>query len=196
MRLIDLSHPIEAGMPVYPGDVPTNLVPERFLRQDGYNAYTLHSAMHAGTHVDAPMHLLAESGFVSDLPLQRFCGPGFLLEGLNDPREIPQSSCVLIHTGYDAHYGQADYYTAQPEMDMPLCERILAAHPRCVGLDMASPDLPPFAVHKRLLAAGVPIVENLTNLAALRGLSFDFFAFPLKIHAEASLVRAAALVRD
>ena len=196
MKLIDLSQPIEAGMPVYPGDVPTFLAQERFLQQDGYNAYTLHSAMHAGTHVDAPMHLLAEGGFISELPLHRFCGPGFLLESLDDPREISQDCCVLIRTGHDTHYGQADYYTAQPEIGAALCERILAAHPRCIGLDMASPDLPPFAVHKRLLEAGVPIVENLTSLSSLRGLSFDFFAFPLKIQAEASLVRAAALVRD
>ena len=61
---------------------------------------------------------------------------------------------------------------------------------------MASPDLPPLAVHKRLLAAGVPMVENLTNLAALRGRRFDFAALPLKISAEASLVRAVAWLHD
>ena len=50
-------------------------------------------------------------------------------------------------------------------------------------------------MHKRLLAAGVPMVENLTNLAALRGRRFDFAALPLKISAEASLVRAVAWLR-
>ena len=50
--------------------------------------------------------------------------------------------------------------------------------------------------HKRLLAAGIPMVENLTNLAALRGRRFDFAALPLKISAEASLVRAAAWLHD
>ena len=195
MTIIDLSHPIASGMPVYPGDVGTTLTQERFLARDHYTSYTLHTALHAGTHVDAPLHLLSQdTRFIAELPLERFCGPGFLLDGLDDPREIPPDCCVLVYTGQDARYGQADYFTSQPQIDAQLCQRILDAHPRCLGIDMASPDLPPFAVHKRLLAAGIPIVENLTSLAALRGHSFDFAALPLKIHAEASLVRAVAWV--
>lgn len=175
MTIIDLSHRICDGMPVYPGDVQTRLVQERFLSRDYYNGYTLHTALHAGTHVDAPMHLLdKDQRPIAELPLERFCGPGFLLDGLDDPREIPPDCCVLIHTGHDARYGQPDYFTSQPQISPALCERILAARPRCLGVDMASPDLPPLAVHKRLLAAGVPIVENLTNLAALRGRRFRF----------------------
>lgn len=194
--IIDLSHPIEAGMPVYPDDAPISLAQSRFYCRDHYNAYTLRAGMHAGTHVDAPMHLLpGDTRFVCELPLARFCGPGFLLCGLDDPRDIPPDHCILIHTGHDARYGQPDYYSGQPQISMALCERILSARPRCVGMDMPSPDLPPFAVHKRLLSAGVPLVENLTNLSALRGKTFTFIALPLRIRAEGSLVRAAACIR-
>lgn len=194
-NIIDLSHPIEAGMPVYPGDDPIVLAQSRFYGRDHYNAFTLRAGMHAGTHVDAPMHLLPDDArMILQLPLERFCGPGFLLDGLEDPRDIPPDRCVLILTGHDARYGQPDYFSLQPQLSMALCERILSARPRCIGLDMPSPDLPPFAVHKRLLAAGVPIVENLTHLSALRGKAFSFIALPLRIRAEASLVRAVACI--
>ena len=76
MTIIDLSHRICDGMPVYPGDVQTRLVQERFLSRDYYNGYTLHTALHAGTHVDAPIHLLdKDQRPIAELPLERFCGP-------------------------------------------------------------------------------------------------------------------------
>ena len=87
MTIIDLSHRICDGMPVYPGDVQTRLVQERFLSRDYYNGYTLHTALHAGTHVDAPMHLLdKDQRPIAELPLERFCGPGFLLDGLDEEK--------------------------------------------------------------------------------------------------------------
>ena len=121
MTIIDLSHRICDVMPVYPGDVQTRLVQEHFLSRDYYNGYTLHTALHAGTHVDAPMHLLdKDQRPIAQLPLERFCGPGFLLDGLDDPREIPPDCCVLIHTGHDARYGQPDYFTSSRRL-APRC---------------------------------------------------------------------------
>jgi arylformamidase len=44
--------------------------------------------------------------------------------------------------------------------------------------DTADPARP---VHSILLAAGIPIVEHLCNLAALPELGFRFFAVPVKV---------------
>ena len=57
MRLIDLTHPIDSTTAVYPGDPPLVLVQNRWLARDHYNAYTVSSGMHVGTHVDLPLHM-------------------------------------------------------------------------------------------------------------------------------------------
>jgi kynurenine formamidase len=62
-----------------------------------------------------------------------------------------------------------------------------------IGVDMSSPDFPPFQVHKLLLGNGIFIMENMTSLKELIGIKeYEVFAQPLKIDAEASLVRASA----
>jgi kynurenine formamidase len=62
-----------------------------------------------------------------------------------------------------------------------------------LGVDMPSPDYPPFPVHKLLLNKGIFVLENLTGLEQLLGIKhFEVFEVPLKIHAEASLTRAFA----
>jgi kynurenine formamidase len=51
-------------------------------------------------------------------------------------------------------------------------------------------------VHNILLGAGMVLVENLTNLAAVPAPSFLFAGFPLKIRdADGSPIRAVAIVR-
>lgn len=192
--LIDLSHPIFAGMPVFPGDCAVEIAQRRFLEKDHYNAFEVRTGMHAGTHADAPTHLVEDTRLISQWPLERFCGEGFLLCGMADSRDIPPDRCILICTGHDRTFGQASYFTEFPQMDEALCERILAARPRCIGLDTPSPDRAPYRVHRRILSAGVPIIENLTGLSALQGRAFMFMALPLRIDAEASLVRAAACI--
>ncbi|MDG5814149.1 hypothetical protein QA601_03600 [Chitinispirillales bacterium ANBcel5] len=66
---------------------------------------------------------------------------------------------------------------------------------KIIGIDIPSPDKFPFEEHIKLLDNNILILENLTNLEPLLKVSkFDLFAFPLKIHAEASLVRAVAKI--
>lgn len=40
-KLIDLSHSIENGMPVYPGDINTNLFQVKYLSENKYNDHRL-----------------------------------------------------------------------------------------------------------------------------------------------------------
>ena len=196
--LIDLSRPIREGMPVYPGDPPVSLRQEKALSRDHYNAFFWQTGLHAGTHVDAPLHLLPDASRVCDLPLNRFLAQGVLLRDVGSlpEEEIPLGAAVLLETGMDSLYGTPAYYSDHPAVSRELCEYLVSRQVSLVGLDAPSPDFPPFPIHKRLLGAGIPIVENLTRLSALRGREFTFAAFPLLLDAEASPLRAVALLLD
>src|SRR5581483_11960873 len=57
MKLIDVSVPLDAKLPTYPGNTPFTLEPTQRIAQGGSsNVSAIHMSAHAGTHVDAPRH--------------------------------------------------------------------------------------------------------------------------------------------
>jgi kynurenine formamidase len=59
LRVLDLSHAIHTGFPVYkPFAAEPNIYQSSFSAQDGFNALTLEIDEHTGTHMDAPWHFI------------------------------------------------------------------------------------------------------------------------------------------
>lgn len=69
---IDVSRPLVAGIPVWPGDVPFEL---RQRHEEGMVIGSLSSTCHVGTHLDAPLHLGGGGMPVDAIPLERLIGP-------------------------------------------------------------------------------------------------------------------------
>ncbi|HPT83127.1 MAG TPA: cyclase family protein [Limnochordia bacterium] len=202
MALYDLSHPYQDQMPVYPGDHPVRLTLQRSVPEDGFTAYLLAAGLHAGTHLDAPLHFVEGGQMVQDLPLELFAGRGRLLDvrGQNPiafraeyAKLIEAGDVVLLWTGHSDRWGTDTYFSEHPVVHGELAEFFVARRIRLLGMDLPSPDGPPFAIHKKLLGAGIPLLENLTNLKQLAEAdSFEVMAFPLKIAAEGCPVRVVA----
>lgn len=55
-RVIDLTHPIQPGMPVWPGDPETERVQHSTQDAHGYSLNQWTFGEHSGTHVGAPSH--------------------------------------------------------------------------------------------------------------------------------------------
>ena len=203
-RIYDLSHPYQHQMPVYPGDDPVVLRETRSAAKDGYTLYALQTGLPAGTHLDAPLHILSEGRMIADLPLDLFAGRGRLLDVRGeDPIRcraeygsfVGEDDVVLLWTGHSAAWGTAAYFQQHPPVHEELARFFVQRRIKLLGMDLPSPDGPPFLVHKTLLGAGIPQLENLTNLEQLEQLSsFEEIAFPLKICAEGCPVRAVARV--
>jgi kynurenine formamidase len=201
MRLVDLSHPIADGMPVYPGDEPVALVRHRTRAKDGYTDHRLTAGCHVGTHVDGPMHLTASDARVAELPLEHFCGRALCLDvrgrdpvtlAADELAAIAPGDRLLLATGFDARYGTGEYYAEHPVVAPALAEALVARGIALLGVDAPSPDRSPFPVHRLLLGAGIPILENLRLAALPAGVPFELLAFPLRLDADSSPVRAVA----
>lgn len=203
MKFLDLSYEIDNGMPVYPGDEEVNLEKISDLNKDEYESITYSGTMHAGTHIDAPMHMIESDKYICDYPLDNFIGKGVLLDvrgqqeiNLKDEyfKLIKENHIVLFYTGFDKKYGQKEYYENHPIITKEMAEFLVRKKVKMVGVDMPSPDRSPYEVHSILLNNNIFILENLTNLEKLiYEENFSVFAQPLKIKAEGSLVRAMAV---
>ncbi len=207
-RLVDLSWPLRPGMAMFPGDPPLALAPLGAYGPDGFLSHLASLPLHSGTHVDAPGHVLPGAPMLSDLPPERFRGPGALLDLRARPSlamtaadlaprlaDLAGAEFVLLSTGDEERWGGADYYTAGAHLT-PEAAALLAALPglKGVGLDAGSADaadLRDLPAHRALLGAGCIIVENLRGLAQLAGKRFRFWCLPV-FGADGSPVRAVA----
>lgn len=201
MTYLDLTHTFMAQMPVYPGDTPPVLKQEGDFASDLCIHFELTSSMHVGTHVDAPLHMLAGGKKLSDFPVEHFIGKGFLLDGrgvalvdvnLLEGIDLQGAEMLLVHTGWSRKFRDADYYEGFPVLTNAFAEKVASLGLKMVILDTPSPDTAPYEVHKILLAADVLIVENATNFEYLEGKSFKIFALPPKFDWEGAPIRVVA----
>ncbi|MFW6281646.1 MAG: cyclase family protein [bacterium] len=131
VELIDLSHDIINEMPVHPSDDSVKLFQDKFLDTDEYNNFKLEIGMHAGTHIDTPMHMSDRGTFINKVPLENFTGKGCLL----DVREeevikyknkyseiVNENDIVLLFTNHAVRYGKEDYYREHPVIERELAE--------------------------------------------------------------------------
>lgn len=203
--IIDLTHIIEDGMPVYPGDVETRLEQSKDFGKDGYNNHQLSINMHAGTHIDGPMHLLDIQKYISENSVEQFVGDGVLIDvqgtatiDYNEKYEalIKDEQIVIIHTGHSELYGQPEYFTQYPVLTADFVNLLIRKKVKMIGLDTPSPDQYPFPIHKSLFSNHIFIIENLTNIKRLIGLNaFEIIALPLHIKADSSIARVIARVK-
>lgn len=209
MSWIDLTHTLFSGMPVYPGDEPPFFDEVATLADYGYRERRIQMGSHAGTHMDAPAHMLEGGQTLDQMPLDAFMGRGFVL----DARELKSierchleafesaiSTCdfLLLHTGWSERWGRPDYFEGYPCLTQEAALYLAEKKLKGIGVDSPSVDAvdsADYPIHKSLLERGFVIIENLFNLDQLLGKSFEFYALPMKLeNAEGSPVRAMARV--
>ena len=211
-RVIDLSHPIETGMPVFPGTPPVKVISLHRFQQDGFNEQKLELTTHTGTHLDTPFHLLEEGNNLDTLPVERFMGsclkvdcrrlpagatiPLDLLQPLED--QIRTVDFVLFHTGWSRFWGTPSYAAGFPVPGAEAATFLASFDLKGLGIDALSfdpadsADLP---AHHILLGKGLVLVENLVHLEQLPDTGAVFCCFPLRLAGgDGSPVRAAAFL--
>jgi kynurenine formamidase len=206
MKIIDLSHTISHQMPVFPGESSPSIIRDVLPEAIGYVTHRLETNMHTGTHIDAPFHVKSDSTTIDKYSVEKFAGTAIVIDvrGLSSIAMNPEweplfrnHKIVLFNTGYSQKWGTDSYYCDYPEFDVEIAKALVNCGVRIAGFDSPSPDKDPFDFHTVFLKENRFLVENLTNLDKLVGSNnITFMAFPLKIEAEASLIRAVAMIED
>src|SRR6267143_6844873 len=81
MQIYDVSVPLSAATPTYPGD-PGIEITQWLTLAEGHaaNVSLLHFGAHSGTHVDAPAHFIEGGAKVEALPLESLMGKAAVVE--------------------------------------------------------------------------------------------------------------------
>jgi kynurenine formamidase len=206
MKLIDLTHTIIHGMQVFPGETEPSIIRDNLPEDAGYITHRLETNMHTGTHIDAPYHIKSGSLTIDKFQIELFSGTALVIDvhGISKIGMKPgwdqlfrKYKIVLFYTGHSRAWGTDSYYYDYPDFDAEIAEALVKCGVRIAGFDSPSPDNSPYDFHSMFLKDERFLVENLTNLDKLADKeNITFMAFPLKIEAEASLIRAVAMIED
>jgi arylformamidase len=220
VKLIDLSHVIEAGMTTYPG-LPGPIVCDYLTREQSRALYTdgttfeirkIEMVANTGTYVDAPAHRYEGRTDVADLPLERLANLDTVVVSLDavDPavRAIgPEAfagkdlkgKALLLHTGWSRHFRTPTYLKGHPYLTRPAALALVRAGVAFVGIDSLNIDDTADGsrpAHTLLLGADIPIGEHFTNLGMLPATGARLHAAPARVRAMGTFpVRAYALVQ-
>ena len=207
MRVIDLSLPMDNGMPGVRIDV------EKRLESDGWNATTLSLYSHAGTHMDAPRHFLPDGRTLDQQDLAVCVGAAIVvnlapatprqmftvadLEPLAD--SIQPGARLLLRTDWHKRYGAPEYREQLPRVSLELARWLVDRRVALLGVE------PPSVadvnnrneltdVHQTLFRGNVVIVEGLAHLDQIKSQQIEFIALPMRIMGgDGSPVRAIGI---
>ena len=159
--------------------------PDHFIR-DFY--------VHGFTHVDSPLHYLANTKSIDKVPIETFFGDCAVLDisykkdkepiTANDLEEngenIKENDIVLAKSRLDEKYSYKtkEYWLNAPYFTLDACYWLVEKKVKAVALDF------PFVGverHSILLREGIGIIEYLCNVGRLTKKRVKLFAVPLKI---------------
>jgi kynurenine formamidase len=198
-RLVDLSHRVADGTITYKG-LPAPRICDFWSREESAALYEdgstfqigrIDMVANTGTYLDTPFHRYAEGEDLAMVGLERLAG----LDGLvvrSDKQAVDADAfaqldvagrAVLVHTGWDRHWGSDTYFDDHPFMTEAAARLLVEGGAALVGIDSHNiDDTRPRRrpVHTILLGSGVLICEHLTNLGTLPAAGFRFTAAPPK----------------
>lgn len=202
MKFWDISPPVEARSPVFPGDTPYS---QRWSATLGdgcpVNVSAITLSPHVGAHADAPLHYDPAGLPVGALDLAPFMGPCRVIHAIgcgpliewhhlaHAARALPPR--VLVRSFERAPVDRwTDAFSAFAAATI---ERLADAGVRLVGIDTASvdpADSKTLPSHQVLSRRGLRVLENLVLDEVPEG-DYELIALPLKLMtADASPVRA------
>ena len=201
-QLWDISPPVFAGSPVFPGDTAYS---QQWCATIGpdcpVNVSAITLSPHVGAHADAPLHYDAGGAAIGDVSLDAFlgpcrvihaigCGPLITWDHIAHAVDDTLPPRVLVRT-----YAQApEQWDGQLAAYAPnTIERLADLGVLLVGIDTASidpADSKTLDSHQVIRRRGLRVLENLVLDEVPEG-DYELIALPLKLTtADASPVRA------
>ena len=201
-KLWDISPPVHAGAPVFPGDTA---YAQQWAATIGpgcpVNVSAITLSPHVGAHADAPLHYDAGGAAIGAVALDAFLGPCRVVHAIgcgplvkpehiaHALKDMPPRVLVRVYQ----RQPQDAFDNALPAFAPETVEQLADLGVLLIGIDSASidpADSKTLDSHQTIRRRGLRVLENLLLDDVPEG-DYELIALPLKLsHADASPVRA------
>ena len=187
MKIIDITQELFSCR-VYPGDKQPIRKQVKTIEQDRFGVSIIKASLHAGTHIDAPIHVIPDAKAVHELDLSIFYGKCTVVEfeGIVDETAI---------TGILQNCRERLLFKGQNELTESAAAVLANSHVKLIGVESQSVGVfdRPLPVHKALLGSEIIPLEGL-NLSSVAPGEYTLAAFPLNMKdSDGSPVRAVLI---
>ncbi len=192
-KLLDVSVPLAAGIPAYPGNPDFELQPvKRIADGASSNVSRLVMGTHTGTHVDAPKHFFDDGLGVDALPLNLLLGRARVVEitkrgGIGavelKAAGLREDIRVLLKTSNSALWNGEGFHEDYTHLTDGGARYLVEQGVKVVGIDYLSVEQFKKAgapAHRALLSQGVVIIEGL-NLSEAEPGMYEMYCLPLRV---------------
>ena len=164
---------------------------KRISRGDANNSSSVHASAHAGTHVDAPFHFVADGSTIESLPLELFIGParvcevataGQITSGDVARLNLAGEKRVLFKTRNSDLLHKPAYDPSFVSFSVDGAKALAELGLQLVGLDylsVASAD-EQVPVHRAFLDRGIVLLEGV-DLSAVPEGRYELICPPVKL---------------
>ncbi|WP_078381334.1 arylformamidase [Sutcliffiella halmapala] len=205
MKIYDISRPLKAETPTWPGDTAFSYSLNWSKEETGsVNVGSIEMSVHTATHVDAPFHFDNKGAKMAELDLAVFIGPAIVLDVTNVAkinREIIADSLkanakkrILFKT--NAWVKGDEFPTSIPTLHSDVVELLKELEVPLIGVDLPSVDeleSKELSIHHLLHKANIAILEGI-DLREIEEGEYQLVALPLKLEeSDGSPVRAVLM---
>jgi arylformamidase len=192
MRIHDITVPLSAELPVYPGDAPVVIAPwTKMADGDAANVSRITLCTHSGTHIDPPRHFDESGTPVDRIPLDLLLGKCLVLElagvaeiGRKELERLPIRGVerLLLKTDNTALWRETEFNDKFVALSADGARYVVEAGVRLLGIDYLSVEAAEGdgTVHRTLLEGGVLILEGVDLTDVAPG-EYELICLPMKI---------------
>ncbi|MFZ3070344.1 MAG: cyclase family protein [Anaerolineaceae bacterium] len=208
MEIIDISVPIDENLPTWPGDPEVRVEWfEEIGKGSDVNISKVSFGVHAGTHIDAPLHFIEGGAGLDELRLEDMIG---LVHVVEIPYDVDVITALTLQALPEIIYPRVLFKTRNSQlwaskrpnfqrdyvgMDESAAQILADQGVKLIGIDYLS--IAPYEhtapAHELLLRRGIIILEGVDLSQAQAGI-YQLICLPLKLTSrEGAPVRAVLL---
>lgn len=207
MKIIDISWPITGDITGYKNRKEVVFTILKSYEKDKVRESHIMLGSHAGTHVDAPAHMLAQGGSIDQVPLSSLIGQAAVID-LRDVEdrierehleefEIPKGVILLLQTRNSELIESAQFDGNFVYLTSDAAEYCVELGIKAIGIDYLGIERnqPNHDTHTILLKSKIPIIEGL-RLGHVEPDFYFFICLPLFVIGLEAAPARAILIED
>jgi arylformamidase len=190
---IDVSVPVRSGMVHWPSDPEVKLERTASIADGAEaNLTRLDMSAHTGTHMDAPLHFIAEGEAMEEAPLDVLLGEARVVaidgeepidRGHVEELDLREGERIIFRTrNSERRWWERDFDPSYVHVASEAAELLGEVGVALVGVDYLSVggETDGAETHRALLGAGIWIVEGL-DLSEIEPGDYDLICLPVKL---------------